>query len=119
MSPRATRKAWSIVWPPTLSPICSSAISSDAKREVARLRVPPSLPRRYRKVDGQRVDLTPERYHELAQLSGQPAKSYLDGVLKTREYRSSADERAEFIKETLEAFRAAGREAPKQRYPSY
>ncbi len=120
------RNAWgepikrgSSVGPDIISPIYSSRISDDpVKREVARLRVPLSLPRRYLRVDGERVDLTAEQYDALAQVTGKPAKMYLDQEMRTPEWRSMGyDERVEFIKDTMREFRAAGTEALKQRYP--
>lgn len=107
------------VGPDLISPIYSSPISSDpVKQEVARLRVPLSMPKRFMRVDGNRVDLNPQQFDELVQLSGQPAKSYLDGFVRSRDWQlMSYDERAEFIKEKMKDFRADGTEALKQRYP--
>lgn len=65
-------------------------------------------------VDGERVDLTAEQFDALVQLSGQPAKTYLDQQVGSPGWRSTdADERAEFIKEAM----PDGTEALKQRYP--
>jgi hypothetical protein len=76
------------------------------------------MPQRFLRIDGKRVDLTAEQYDELVQLSGQPAKKYLDGFVKTDEWRSMAmEERVEFLKETMKEFRATAREALKERYP--
>ncbi len=47
--------------------------------------VPLSMPQRFARIDGQRVDLTPEQYDELVQLSGRPAKAYLDQQVRSPE----------------------------------
>jgi hypothetical protein len=107
------------IGPDLLSPIYATQLSKDpVNREVARLRVPLSQPKRYMKADGKRVDLTPQQYDELLQLSGPPAKQYLRGVLDTPEWKSMRDdERAEFVKEAMKEFRVIGRAALKERYP--
>lgn len=70
------------------------------------------------RVDGKRVDLSAEQYDALMQSSGKPAKMYLDQQVQTPVWRSMEyDHRAGFIKQTMEDFRAAGREALKRRCP--
>jgi hypothetical protein len=105
--------------PDIASPIYTTRESDDPLRqEVARLKVPLSTPPRYLKVRGQRFDLTAKQYDELLQLSGKPAKQYLEGFIQTDEWRDMRDdERADFVSETLKEFRAAGREALKEMYP--
>jgi hypothetical protein len=107
------------VGPDLLSPIYAKQVSADpVRREIGRLRVLLSMPQRFLRIEGQRVDLTPEQYDELVQLSGQPAKKYLDQEVRSPAWRQMRDdERAEFVKETMEEFRAAGRDALKARYP--
>jgi hypothetical protein len=105
--------------PDILSPIYATQMSTDpVNRDVARLRVPLSPPKRFMKIGGQRVDLTPEQYGELQQLTGQPAKQYLGGVIGTPEWQQmSNDERAVFVKEAMKEFRAMGRASLEERYP--
>lgn len=105
--------------PDVVSPIFRSAASHDpVRQEIARLRVPLTMPKRYMKIEGKRVDLTPEQFDELVQLSGQPAKKYLDGVVRLPMWRQMRDdERVEFVREALKEFRAAGREGLIERHP--
>lgn len=105
--------------PDLASPIYTTPISDDpVRQEVARLGVPLSMPQRFMRVDGKRVDLTPEQYDELMQLTGKPAEQYLDEFMRTDEWRSMRDdERVEFVRETLSEFREAVRDALRQRYP--
>ena len=105
--------------PDIASPIYTTRVSDDpVRQEIARLRVPLSMPQRYLKVRGQRFDLTPQQYDELMQLTGKPAKQYLDGFMQSEEWQKMPDsERVEFVQETLKEFRDIGREALKDRYP--
>ncbi len=76
------------------------------------------MPQRSITVNSQSVDLTAEQYDEFVQLTGKPAKLYLDEFMATPEWRSMPDpERVEFVKETLAEFRDIGRDALKARYP--
>ena len=107
--------------PDIASPIFTKRISDDpVRQEIARLGVPLSTPPRYLKVRGKRFDLTPGQYDELVQLSGKPAKQYLDDYMRTAEWQGMPDDqRVEFVSETLKEFRSAGREALKERYPEF
>ena len=59
-----------------------------------------------------------KQYDELVQLSGQPAKQYLEQQASSPEWRSMNDgERREMVKETLTEFRQAGRAALLDRHP--
>lgn len=52
------------------------------------------------------------------QLSGQPAKKYLEGVIGTRDWQMMRDdERVEFVKDTLKQYRETARETLKERHP--
>lgn len=65
-----------------------------------------------------RIDLTPQQYDELVQLSGQPARQFLENYVNSPEWRSMSDpQRVDFVKSTLKEFRKAGRETLKGRYP--
>jgi DNA-binding response OmpR family regulator len=107
------------VGPDLLSPVYSSRISSDpVRREVARLRVPLSAPQRFLRVNGKRVDLTPQQFDELQQLTGKPARAYLEQHISSAEWkRMNDDERVEFVREAFKEFRATARDTLKQRYP--
>lgn len=107
--------------PDMASPIFTTPVSDDpVRQEIARLGVPLSQPPRYLKVRGKRFDLTPQQYDELVQLSGKPAKQYFDGFMLTDEWRQMPDhERVDLVQETLKEFRAAGREALKERHPEF
>lgn len=105
--------------PDLVSPIYTTSIKDDpVRKEVARLGVPLSMPQRFIRVDGERVDLTAEQFGEMAQLSGQLAKRYLDEFIGSDEWRSMRDdERVEFVSDTLSEFREAARAALKERHP--
>jgi hypothetical protein len=76
------------------------------------------MPPRSLKFDGAKRELTPEQYDAFVQLSGQPAKQYLTGFIKTREWRAmDADGKREFVRETLREFRAGARETLRERFP--
>jgi hypothetical protein len=86
--------------------------------EIGRLRAPLSMPQRSITVDGQKVPLDPQQYDELVQLSGQPAKKALAQTLSSAEWKAMTDEdRREFVKETLEDFRASARDELLKRHP--
>lgn len=107
------------VGPDLLSPVFSSHIDqSAAAQEVARLRVPMVMPDRSITVEGESVELSAKQYDELVQLSGKPARAYVEGFVRSAEYQAMNDaERSAAIKEAMNDFRAAGREALKERYP--
>jgi len=108
------------VGPDFLSPIYSTRVKPDAlSQEVARLRVPLTLPKRHLIVGGKKIDLDAKEYGELVQLSGRPARTYLEGYIQTPDYLALSDlDRVEFIKEAMSEFRKAGRDAIKGRYSS-
>jgi endonuclease YncB( thermonuclease family) len=107
------------IGPDILSPFYASSISPDpVRQEVARLGVPVGMPQRYLTIDGQHVPLNAQQYDELTQLSGHPAKKYLEGAIRTPEYQSlDAAGRVEFIKDAMADFREAGRDALISRHP--
>lgn len=107
------------IGPDVLSPFYATTASNEPfRQEIARLRAPISMPRRYLTIEGRRVDLTPEQYDKLVQLSGAPAKQYLEEQIRSPEWRSMNDgERREFVKEALADFRQAGRAALLELHP--
>jgi hypothetical protein len=107
------------VGPDILSPFYASMASNDPfRKEIARLRAPLAMPRRYLTIEGRRVNLGAKQYDELVQLTGQPAKQYLEQQVGSPEWRSMNDgERRELVKETLAEFRAAGRDALLANHP--
>jgi hypothetical protein len=107
------------VGPNIISPFYATEASKDPVNiEVARLRVPLSLPQRQLTIKGQRVALDAKQYDELTQLSGQPAKQYLAQAMHSPEYRAMTDvDRVEFVKDALAEFRDAGRSALIERHP--
>ena len=86
--------------------------------EMARLRAPISMPSRSLRIDGKTHQLTPEQYDAYVQLSGKPARQYLEQQIRTPEWRAmDVDTKREFLKETMTEFRASAREGLKERYP--
>ena len=76
------------------------------------------MPSKSLRVDGKTHMLTPEQYDAYVQLSGQPAKQYLEQFIRTPEWRSmDADTKREFLAETMTEFRASAREGLKERFP--
>lgn len=102
-----------------INPVYYSRESRDPlRREVARLRAPLSMPQRFLRIGKENRKLTPEQYGAYVELSGKPAKQYLDEFIKTREWRAMGDdERREHLKETLTEFRDIARGELKRRYP--
>lgn len=87
-------------------------------QEIARLRVPLSMPKRQVTVRGVKVDLSAEQYDTLAQLAGKPARTYLEGYVATPEYQQLSDpERVEAVREIMKDFRKSGLDALKGMYP--
>jgi endonuclease YncB( thermonuclease family) len=107
------------VGPKILSPFYASTVNpSPLSQEIARLQVPLPMPQRYVTVDGKHTPLSAQQYDELTQLSGKPAKQYLEQAIQSPDYRSMDDDaRTEFIKDSLADFREAGRDALLERHP--
>jgi hypothetical protein len=105
--------------PDYISPVYASRMEgSPFLLEMAALRAPISMPSRSLRVDGKTHQLTPEQYDAYVQLSGQPARQYLEQFIRTPEWRSmDADTKREFLKETMTEFRASAREGLQERYP--
>jgi hypothetical protein len=105
--------------PDYISPVyASQEEGSPFLLEVARLRAPLSLPSRSLRIEGKTHTLTAEQYDAYVQLSGQPARLYLEQFTRTPEWRSMDDDtRRELLKETMTEFRASAREGLKERYP--
>jgi hypothetical protein len=105
--------------PDIVSPFYASTVkSAPINQEIARLRVPLSMPRRYLTIEKRRVDLSPEQYDELVQLSGKPAKQALEQAIASPEWRSMDDaERIELVKDTMADFREAARAVLIERHP--
>jgi endonuclease YncB( thermonuclease family) len=112
-------KAGNAIGPDILSPFYASAINpSPLNQEIARLRAPLSMPQRAIRIEGKAVNLSPPLYDEFVQLSGQPAKKYLEQQIRTRDWRSMNDEdRRQFVKDTLAEFRDTAREELIKRHP--
>ncbi len=103
-----------------LSPVVSTRQSdSPMLREFARLRAPVSRPQRSITINRERVRLTPEQYQAYIELSGQPARRYFEEYVRSDSWRSMNDEeRREFIRETMEDFRAQARDRLRERFPA-
>lgn len=102
-----------------LSPIVASRESdSPLLGELARLRARVSRPQRSITINRQRVRLSPEQYQAYVELSGQPARRYLEDYVRSDAWRSMTDtERREFISETMTDFRAQARDRLRERFP--
>ena len=107
------------IGPDILSPFYSSAVvKAPLNQEIARLRVPLTLPQRFLRIEGKRVDLTPEQYDQFIQLAGKPAKQALDQAIRSPAWRGMRDdERVDFVKETLKDFRGSAKDALLQMHP--
>ena len=105
--------------PDYISPVYATQMEgSPFLLEMARLRAPISMPSRTLRTDGQTVQLTPEQYDVYLQMSGKPARQYLEQQIRTPEWRSmDADTKREFLKGTMEEFRASARDGLKERFP--
>jgi len=74
--------------------------------------VPISIPQRHLTIEGKRLDLDAQQYDELVQLSGKPAKQYLDELIRSPEWRSMTDvDGVEAVKNAMADFRDPGRAA--------
>lgn len=106
------------VGPDLLSPIYGTHMDrSPVSQEVALLRVPLTMSKRKVTIGGEKVDLNAEQYDTLAQLSGKPAHTYLEGYIQTLEYRQMKDaDRVEAIREVMKDFRKSGLDALKGMY---
>jgi hypothetical protein len=107
------------VGPDILSPFYASKVNlAPLNQEIARLRAPLSMPKRFLTIEGKRVDLDAKQHDELVQLSGVPAKQYLSELIGKPEWkRLGDDERRELVKETLTDFRSAARATLLERHP--
>jgi hypothetical protein len=107
------------VGPNIVSPFYASNASGDpVKQEIARLRVPLSMPQRSLTVDGEKVQLSPQQYADYVRLSGQAAKSWLDSYTRSDEWRSMTDDqRRDAVTDGFKDFRDAARDELKARYP--
>jgi hypothetical protein len=87
-------------------------------QEVARLKAPLAMPGRTLRSNGKTHRLTPEQYSDYVQLSGKPARQYLETFIKTPEWKALDDDgRREVLQETMEEFRGAARTELRERYP--
>jgi hypothetical protein len=112
-------KSGDAVGPDILSPFYASAINpSPLNQEIARLRAPLSMPQRSIRVGGKKVSLSPQLYDEFVQISGQPAKKYLEQQVGSLNWRTmSDDDRREFVKDALAQFRDTARDELIARHP--
>ena len=70
------------------------------------------------RIDGKTHMLSPKQYDVYVQLSGKPARQYLEQFIQTPEWQAmDADTQREFLKETMKEFRASAREGLMERYP--
>lgn len=96
----------------------SKVNTAPLNQEIARLRVPLSMPQRHIMVDGQNVQLSPQQFDEYVQLAGGPAKSAIDQEIRSPEWRSMSDpDRVQFVKDTLTDFRDTARQTLVERHP--
>jgi hypothetical protein len=102
-----------------VSPVYTSSISRDpVMKEMARLRVPLSMPQRSLTIDGKKRRLTPEQYSYYVQLSGKPAKAYFDTYIQTDEWKSKTpEEQRDEAKEVMKEFRDFARDQLKGMFP--
>ena len=105
--------------PDYISPVyATEEEQSPFLQEMARLRAPISMPSRSLRIDGKTHTLSPKQYDVYVQLSGKPARQYLEQFIQTPEWQSmDADTQREFLKETMTEFRASARDGLKERYP--
>ena len=76
------------------------------------------MPGRSIRVNGVNQRLTPEQYSYYVQLSGKPAKAYLEAHMRTPDYFTlTDDEKRDALKETMEEFRASAREELRAMFP--
>jgi hypothetical protein len=103
------------IGPDAISPVWSSRESdSPLLREVGRLRAPLSMPQRRL---GE-VQLTPQQYAEYVEMSGKPARQYLEGVVVDPAWQELTDaERRKFLRDTMTYYRKEARAVLKARYP--
>ena len=83
-------------------------------RWYCRLRAPLSMPQRRL---GE-VHLTPLQYAEYVEMSGKPARQYLEGVVVDPAWQEFTDaERRKFLRDTMTYYRKEARKVLKARYP--
>jgi hypothetical protein len=64
------------------------------------------------------VQLTPQQYAEYVEMSGKPARQYLEGVVSDPAWQQLTDaERRKFLRDTMTYYRKEARAVLKARYP--
>jgi hypothetical protein len=112
-------EAGDAIGPDILSPFYGTRIkTAPVNQEIARLRVPLSMPQRHITIEGRRVDLTQQQYDDYLQLAGQPAKQYLEQQIASPEWQAMTDEdRRQTVRDAMADFRDAARTALLERHP--
>jgi hypothetical protein len=102
-----------------VSPLYTSTEKqSPLLQEVARLRAALPMPQRTLRAHGLSHKLTPEQYREYVEGTGKPAREYLEGFVRTDEWRNMDDDaKRTFLHDTLEDYRAIARGDLKAKYP--
>ena len=101
------------VGPDFVSPLYATNVTNDPLRaEVARLRVPVSMPQRDVMVNGERVPLNAQQYDEYQRVSGAAAGQALRDAMRSPQWRTLTDtDKAEAIKGAFKSARHDARDA--------
>ena len=107
------------VGPDFVSPLYATNVTNDPlKAEVARLRVPVSMPQRDKMVNGERVPLNPEQYDEYQRTAGSLASQALRPVVSSPQWRTLTDtDKGEVLKDAFKAARHDARDALLANHP--
>jgi len=99
------------VGPDFVSPLYATNVTSDPLRaEVARLRVPVSMPQRDVMVNGKRVPLDPSQYDDYQRVSGAAAGQALRDAMRSPSWRAMTDDqRSDYIRSAFSDARKQGR----------
>ena len=107
------------VGPDFVSPLYATNVTNDPLRaEVARLRVPVSMPQRDVMIDGERVPLNPKQYDEYQRTAGSLASQALRPVVSSPQWRTLTDtDKGEAIKDAFKSARHDARDALLANHP--
>ena len=100
------------VGPDFVSPLYATNVTNDPLRaEVARLRVPVSMPQRDVMVNGERVPLNAQQYDEYQRTAGSMASQALRPVVSSPQWRTLTDtDKGEAIKDAFKSARHGARD---------